>query len=91
MFGTVALVSVVWVLYGYSIAFSTANMKAGDYNLNSFFGTLVNGGLSEISIFSSTGNYPASVFITFHMMFAAGRSVCDIDTTIKTRLSRLNS
>ena len=70
MFGTVALVSVVWVLYGYSIAFSTVDMKAGDYNLNSFFGTLVNGGLSGISIFSSTGNYPASVFITFHMMFA---------------------
>ena len=71
MFGTVALVSIVWVLYGYSIAFSTVNMKAGDYNLNSFFGSLRNGGLSDISIFSSTGNYPASVFITFHLMFAA--------------------
>lgn len=66
-----SIVTIVWVLYGYSIAFSNFNMKAGEYNLNSFFGTLHHGGLSEISIFSSTGNYPASVFITFHLMFAA--------------------
>jgi ammonia channel protein AmtB len=40
----VALVSIVWVLFGYSIAFSDVNMTAGEYNLNSFFGSLHNGG-----------------------------------------------
>ena len=60
----------MWVLWGYSIAFSDVEMEKGRYNLHSFFGSLRNGGLTGISLFSSTGNYPASIFVTFHCMFA---------------------
>jgi Amt family ammonium transporter len=70
VFATVALVTLVWVLWGYSIAFSDVEMEKGRYNLHSFFGSLHNGGLTGISLFSSTGNYPASIFVTFHCMFA---------------------
>ena len=70
VFFTFALVSIVWVLWGYSIAFSSEAMEAGRYNLHSLFGTLRHGGLRFIGNVSSTGNYPASIFVTFHMMFA---------------------
>ena len=60
----------MWVLWGYSIAFSDVEMEKGRYNLHSFFGSLGNIGLTGISLFSSTGNYPASIFVTFHCMFA---------------------
>jgi Amt family ammonium transporter len=70
VFFTFALVSIVWVLWGYSIAFSSEAMEAGRYNLHSLFGTLRHGGLRFISNVSSTGNYSASIFVTFHMMFA---------------------
>ena len=34
----VSLVSVLWVAYGYSLAFSTQGMVAGEINWHSFFG-----------------------------------------------------
>ena len=37
VFATVALVTLVWVLWGYSIAFSDVEMEKGRYNLHSFF------------------------------------------------------
>lgn len=70
VFVCVAIVTIVWLLYGYSIAFSTENMYHGSYNINSFFGTLRHGGMSQIGVFTSTGNYPGNVFVCFHLMFA---------------------
>ena len=67
----VAVVTLVWVFYGYSIAFSAENMAAGEYSVNSFFGTLRHGGLRDVGLFASTGSYPATVFVTFHLTFAA--------------------
>ncbi|HSQ08738.1 MAG TPA: ammonia channel protein, partial [Chromatiaceae bacterium] len=39
-FAITAMVTVLWSLYGYSLAFSTAGMEKGALNLNSFIGGL---------------------------------------------------
>ena len=39
-FAITALVTVLWILYGYSLAFSTTGMEQGVINLNSFVGGL---------------------------------------------------
>jgi ammonium transporter, Amt family len=39
-FAITGLISILWVVYGYSIAFDTTGMEAGVTNLNSFVGGL---------------------------------------------------
>jgi len=69
-FAIAALASVVWMIAGYSIAFSTTGMEAGVTNFNSFFGALDKVFLSGLAIDSLTGSIPESVFMTFQMTFA---------------------
>lgn len=72
-FAITGLVSVLWVIYGYSIAFDTAGMEAGVVNLNSFVGGLSKAflsGLTASGLTSATALFPESVFITFQMTFA---------------------
>ena len=47
-FATTALVTVLWVLYGYSMAFSTTGMVEGVVNFNSFIGGLSKAGLAGL-------------------------------------------
>src|SRR5690606_19644695 len=37
-----ALMSILWFVYGYSLAFTTTGMAAGVFNINSIFGSLDN-------------------------------------------------
>ncbi len=37
-FAITGLISILWVIYGYSIAFDTTGMEQGVVNFNSFFG-----------------------------------------------------
>ncbi|MCQ4312475.1 ammonium transporter [Stutzerimonas sp. VN223-3] len=69
-FAITGLMSILWMAYGYSLAFDTAGMEAGVTNLNSFVGGLGRVFLSGLTPDSLTGTVPESVFITFQMTFA---------------------
>ena len=69
-FAITGMISILWMIYGYSLAFDTAGMEAGVTNLNSFVGGLGRAFLSGLTPDSLTGTVPESVFITFQMTFA---------------------
>jgi Amt family ammonium transporter len=69
-FAVTALITVLWTLYGYSLAFDTTGMEAGKVNLHSIFGGLDKAFLSGVGLDSLTGTIPESVFATFQMTFA---------------------
>ena len=68
-FALTAILSVVWVIIGYSLAFNTNGMTAGMTNLNSFIGGLGTAFLSGVTADSLSGTIPETVFITFQMTF----------------------
>ena len=68
-FALTAILSVVWVIIGYSLAFNANGMTAGTTNLNSFIGGLGTAFLSGVTVDSLSGTIPETVFITFQMTF----------------------
>ena len=69
-FAITGLISVLWVLYGYSLAFDTTGMEQGVVNLNSFVGGFAKAFLSGLTLDSLVAGIPESVFVTFQMTFA---------------------
>jgi Amt family ammonium transporter len=69
-FATAGLVTLVWVLWGYSLAFDTGGMQGGVTNLNSFVGGLGKALLGGVGLDSLSGSIPETVFVTFQMTFA---------------------
>jgi len=69
-FAITGLVSVLWVVYGYSLAFDTTGMEAGVINLNSFVGGLGKAMLAGVTVDSLVATIPESVFATFQLTFA---------------------
>jgi len=69
-FAVTGLMSILWMVYGYSLAFDTTGMEAGVTNFNSFVGGLDRALLSGLTPDSLVGAFPESVFITFQMTFA---------------------
>ncbi|MBO3276159.1 ammonium transporter [Pseudomonas schmalbachii] len=69
-FAITALISILWVVYGYSLAFDTAGMEKGVTNLSSFIGGLDKAFLNGLTVDSLTAAFPESVFVTFQMTFA---------------------
>ena len=69
-FAVTALMTVLWTVYGYSLAFDTTGMEAGTVNFNSFFGGLGKAFMSGVGVDSLIGTIPESVFATFQMTFA---------------------
>ncbi|MGL4316093.1 MAG: ammonium transporter [Pseudomonas sp.] len=69
-FAITGLISVLWVIYGYSIAFDTTGMEQGVVNFNSFVGGLSKAFLAGVTPASLTYAIPESVFIFFQMTFA---------------------
>jgi len=59
-----AVVTVVWVLYGYSLAF-------GPDAFGGLIGTLKFAGMRDIGIHNLSGSVPTLVFASFQLMFAA--------------------
>ena len=53
-FAITCLVTVIWVVYGYSMAFDTTGMEAGVVNLNSIIGGFGNTFLQGISVDSGS-------------------------------------
>ena len=69
-FAITGLVSVLWVVYGYSLAFSTVGMEQGVINLASFIGGLDKAFLAGVARESLVMTIPETVFVTFQMTFA---------------------
>jgi Amt family ammonium transporter len=69
-FAITAMVTILWIIYGYSVAFSTAGMKEGVFNFYSFFGGLGTAFLSGIDVETVSGSIPETVFVMFQMTFA---------------------
>ena len=69
-FVSACAMTIVWIGWGYSMAFDTTGMSEGTMNLNSFVGGLGKFFLSGVGADSMTGTIPETVFITFQMTFA---------------------
>ena len=69
-FALTGLITIVWIICGYSLAFNTAGMEAGKITLTSFVGGLGTMFLKGIGIDSLTGTIPETVFVTFQLTFA---------------------
>ncbi len=69
-FAITCLMTLLWVFYGYSIAFDTTGMAEGTFNFHSFFGGLGKAFLSGIDSNSVSGTIPETVFVIFQMTFA---------------------
>jgi Amt family ammonium transporter len=69
-FAITSLMTVIWALVGYSLAFDTTGMEKGVTNLNSFVGSLEKAFLSGVSRDSLTLAIPETVFMTFQLTFA---------------------
>jgi Amt family ammonium transporter len=69
-FAITALVSVLWVVYGYSLAFDTTGMAEGEVGLRSFIGGLGKAFLAGVTVDSVVATIPESVFATFQLTFA---------------------
>ncbi|HDH34003.1 MAG TPA: ammonium transporter [Nitrospirae bacterium] len=69
-FAITCLMTILWVAYGYSIAFDSTGMVEGIFNFHSLFGGLNKAFLSGITADSITGTIPETVFVIFQMTFA---------------------
>jgi Amt family ammonium transporter len=69
-FAIASVVTVLWVVYGYSFCFNTAGMAAGKLTLHSFIGGWGTIFLKGLSPGSMSGTIPEVVFVTFQLTFA---------------------
>ncbi len=69
-FALTGLITIVWVVCGYSLAFNTTGMEAGTITLTSFVGGLGTMFLRGIGVDTLSGTIPETVFITFQLTFA---------------------
>jgi Amt family ammonium transporter len=69
-FAITCLISVLWMIFGYSLAFDTTGMEKGVTNLSSFVGGLGKAFLAGLEKESLILAIPESVFMTFQMTFA---------------------
>jgi Amt family ammonium transporter len=69
-FALTGLITILWIICGYSLAFNTAGMEAGKVTLTSFVGGLGTMFLRGIGVDTLSGTIPETVFITFQLTFA---------------------
>ncbi len=65
-----ALVTVIWLVAGYSLAFDTTGMIEGTTNANSFIGTLNKAFLHGVAPDALWGSIPEVLFFMFQLTFA---------------------
>ena len=68
--GIASVITVLWVVYGYSLAFNGDGMLKDTVNLHSFIGGLGTAFLKGITLESVSGTIPEPVFVMFQMTFA---------------------
>ena len=69
-FALTGLITILWIICGYSLAFNTAGMEAGKITLTSFVGGLGTMFLRGVEVESLSGTIPETVFVVFQMTFA---------------------
>ena len=69
-FAITSLMTVIWALVGYTLAFGTSGMEKGVVNLHSFVGSLEKAFLGGVTRDSVTLAIPETVFMVFQMTFA---------------------
>lgn len=69
-FAITSLMTVIWALVGYTLAFGTSGMEKGVVNFHSFFGSLEKAFLGGVTRDSVTLAIPETVFMVFQMTFA---------------------
>ena len=69
-FAITALVSVLWIVYGYTLAFSAEGMHAGVIGWHSIIGGLDRAMLAGLTPDSHYQTVPESVFVMFQLTFA---------------------
>ena len=65
-----ALISIIWLSFGYSLAFDTTGMVEGTVNLNSFIGGISKSFLAGVTGDAIWGTIPEPLFFAFQMTFA---------------------
>jgi len=69
-FAIACLMTILWVAYGYSVAFDSTGMQEGIFNVHSLFGGLGKAFLTGVGVDSVSGTIPETVFLVFQMTFA---------------------
>jgi len=69
-FAITGLITLLWVIYGYSMVFDVTGMEKGVINFNSFIGGLSKAFLAGVTPDSLSYAVPESVFIMFQLTFA---------------------
>jgi Amt family ammonium transporter len=69
-FAITCMVTIIWMLWGYSMSFDTAGMEANVFNLHSIVGGMGSAFMSNLTFDSMSGTIPESVFAMFQLTFA---------------------
>lgn len=69
-FAITAVVSVLWLFYGYTLAFDTSGMQAGSRGLHAFIGSFSKIFMRGVTPENLSGSIPEVVFFVFQMAFA---------------------
>lgn len=69
-FGITAVITILWVAFGYSLAFDPAGMVKDEITFNSFVGGFSKVMLNGITPDTLSGSIPEVVFVVFQMTFA---------------------
>ena len=69
-FALTGLITIIWIVIGYSLAFDTTGMAGKTTNAHSFIGGLSKFFLSGVTADSLSGTIPETVFICFQLTFA---------------------
>ena len=69
-FSITAVVTVIWTFFGYSMAFDTTGMVAGEVGTNAFVGGFSKAFLNGVGIDTLSGTIPEVLFFAFQLTFA---------------------
>ena len=69
-FSITAVVTVIWTIFGYSMAFDTTGMVAGEIGVNAFVGGLSKAFLNGVGVDTLSGTIPEVLFFAFQLTFA---------------------
>ncbi len=69
-FAITAVVTLIWTVFGYSLAFDTTGMVAGDHGIHAFVGGFSKAFLNGIGPDTLSGSIPEVLFFAFQLTFA---------------------
>ncbi len=69
-FSITAVVTVIWTVFGYSMAFDTTGMVAGEIGKNAFVGGFSKAFLNGVGVDTLSGTIPEVLFFAFQLTFA---------------------